>query len=81
MTINWKRDTRGTNVTPNDAVAFATESEEVDEQITYGVKMTQTGKPVICHICGKNHYANRFLEREESTPGKKADKAERTPKK
>ena len=41
----------------------------------------RTGKPVICHICGRNHYANRCPDREEITPGKKADKAEEKPKK
>ena len=36
---------------------------------------------MICHICGDNNYANRFLDREESAPEKKADKVEDTPKK
>ena len=62
-------------MTPNDSVAFTTESEELDVQATDRVKMTRTGKPVICHICGNNHYANRCPDREDGTPGKKSDKA------
>ena len=68
-------------MTPNYGVAFATEVEEADVHATYGTKLTQTGKPVICHVCGKNHYAKRCRDREQSTPGKKADKAEEIPKK
>ena len=36
---------------------------------------------MICHICGKNNYANMCPDREEITQGKKANKAEETPKK
>ena len=43
---------------PNDSVAFNTESEKAAVHTTDGVKMTQMGKPVICHIYVKNHYAN-----------------------
>ena len=59
LEINWQGDTKGVGVTSNDGVAFTTESEEADVHATDGVKMTQTGKPVICHICDKNHYSNR----------------------
>ena len=58
LAINWKGDTKGVGVTPNDSIAFTTESEEADVHATDGLNMTQTGKPVICHICGKNNYAN-----------------------
>ena len=54
---------KGTGVTPNEGVAFTTKSEEAEIHATDGMKLTQTGKPVICHICGKNHYTNRFLDR------------------
>ena len=67
-------------MTPNDGIAFTTESEEVDVHATDRVKMTRTGKPVICQICGKNHYANIFPDREDGTPGKKSDKSEDTPR-
>ena len=80
LAINWKGDTKGVDVALNDGVAFTTKSEEVNVHATDGVKMTRTGKPVICHICGKNHYANRCPDREYGTPGKKADKAEDTPR-
>ena len=80
LSINWKGDTKGVGVTPNDGVAFTTESEEADIHITDGVKMTQTGKPVICHICGKNNYSNICPDREDGTPGKKEDTAEDTPR-
>ena len=53
LAINWKGDTKGVGVTPNDGVSFTTESERAE--IHAKVKMTQTGKPVICHICGKNY--------------------------
>ena len=68
-------------MTPNYSIAFTTESEVADVLSTDGKKLTRTGKPVICHICGKNLYTNRFPDREEITPGKKADKAKETPKK
>ena len=58
-------------MTPNDGVAFTTESEEADIHATEGVKMTRTVKLLICHICGKNHYANRCLDREDGATGKK----------
>ena len=57
-------------MTPNNGVAFTTEVEEADIHVTDGVKMTQEGKTVICHICGKNHYANMCTDREDSKPGK-----------
>ena len=55
LTINWKGDSKGIGVTPNDGVAFNTKADEVDVHVTNGVKMSRTSKPVICHICGKNH--------------------------
>ena len=66
---------------PNDGVAFTTKSEEADIHTTARVKITRSGKPVICHICGKNNYANRCREREDGTPVKKEDKAKDTPRK
>ena len=81
LVINWEGDTKGVRVTPNDSVAFRTESEEAYVHTTDGVKMTRTGKPVICHICGNNQYTNRCPDREDVTPGKKEDKAENTPRK
>ena len=63
LAINWKGDTKDVGVTPNDGVAFTTESDETDVHATDRVKMTRTCKPVICHICGKNHYANRCPDR------------------
>ena len=75
LAINWKGETKGTGVTPNEGVPFTTESEEAEVHATDGEKLTHAGKPVICHIYGKNHYANRCPDREESTVGKKADKA------
>ena len=79
--INWKGVTKGVGVTPNDDVDFTTESEEAEIHATNRAKMTRTCKPVICHICGKNHYANRCPDKEDGTPGKKSDKAEDTPRK
>ena len=70
LTINWKGDIKGVNVTPNDGVAYTTKADEADVHTTDGVKMTRTGKPVICRICGKNHYANRCPDIEYGTPGK-----------
>ena len=81
LEINWRGDTKGIRVTPNHGIAFTTDSEEADVNATDGVKMTQTGKPVICQICGKNHHANKFLDREDGTPIKKADKAKDNPRK
>ena len=79
LAINWKGETKRTSVTPNDSVAFITELEEADVHATESTKLTRTGKPVICHIYGKNNNANRCPDREESTPGKRANKAEETP--
>ena len=58
LEINWKGDTKGVGVTPNDSVAFTTKADKEDIHATNGVNMKRTGKPVIFHICGKNHYAN-----------------------
>ena len=68
-------------MTPNDGMAFTTEEEEADVHATDGVNMARTGKPVICHICGNNHYSNRCQDREDIMPGKKSDKSEDTPRK
>ena len=38
--INWKGDTKGDSVTPNDGVAFSTKSEEADLHATNGMKLT-----------------------------------------
>ena len=78
MAINQKGDTKGVGVTPNDDVPFTTKSEEAEVHTADRVKMTQTGKTVICHICEKNHYANRCLDREYGTPGNKSDKTKDT---
>ena len=40
LAINWKGDTKGVIVTPNDGVAFTTQSEEADVHATDSVKMT-----------------------------------------
>ena len=66
---------------PNDGVAFTTESEEVDVHATDVMKLTRSGKPVICHICGNNRYANMCPYREERSPKKKAEKVKDTPNK
>ena len=79
--INWKGYTKGASVTPNNGVAFTADSEEVYVHATDGMKLTRTGKPVICHIYGKNRYTNRCPDREESAPEKKADNAVKNPKK
>ena len=81
LEINWKGDTKGASVTPDDGVDFTTESEEADIHTTGGMKLTQAGKPVIFHIFGKSHCFNRCPYREESAPENKADKADETPKK
>ena len=81
LAINWKGYTKGVRMTPNDGMAFTTEEEEADVHATDGVNMARTGKPVICHICGNNHYSNRCQDREDIMPGKKSDKSEDTPRK
>ena len=81
MAINWKGDTKGYRVTPNDGVAFTTESEEAYVHATDRMNVTRSSKPFICHICGNNHYTNRFPDREESAPRNKSEKVEDTPKK
>ena len=45
------------------------------------MKLTRSGKPVICHICGKNHCTKKFPYTEESALEKKFNKAEDTAKK
>ena len=81
LAINWKVYTKGSSVASKDDVAFTTESEEADVHATDGMNMAQSGDPVICHVCGKNQYANRFPDREDSTSEKKAEKFEDTPEK
>ena len=43
--------------------------------------MTQPGKPLICHICGKKPYTNSFPDREERASEKKAENVEDKSKK
>ena len=81
LVIDRKGDTKVCSVAPNDGIAFTTELEEADVHSTNGMRMTRSGKSVICHICGKNHYANRCPDREEIVSKKKAEKVEDTPKK
>ena len=81
LAIKWKGETKEPSVTPNGGVAFTTESEEADVHATDRMKMTRSGKPVICHIFGKNHYTNRCPDREESALESKSDNFEDTPKK
>ena len=78
LAVKLKGDTKGTSVAPKYGVAFATESEEADVHATNGIKMTRSRKSVICHVCGKNHYANKCPYREESTT-KKNHRRLRTP--
>ena len=40
LAINWKEDTKVSSVTPNDRLAFTTESEEADVHATDGMNMT-----------------------------------------
>ena len=47
LEINWKGDTKGPSGTPNDGVAFATNSEEAEVHAKYGMNMTRPGKPAI----------------------------------
>ena len=81
LAINWKGDTKGYRVTPNDGVAFTTDSEEAYVHSTDRMNVTRSSKPFLCHICGNNHYTNRFPDREESAPRNKSEKVEDTPKK
>ena len=71
LEIKWKGDSKGVGVTSNDGVSFTTEADEATVHATEGVKMTRTSKPLICHICGKNHYTNRYPDREDRTQGKR----------
>ena len=66
-------------MTPNDGVAFTTKSEETDVHAAYRMKLTWSVNPNICHICGKNHYVNMCLDREENAPKKKSDKGQGHP--
>ena len=66
---------------PNYVIDFTNNPEEADVHATERMKMTRSGKPVICHICGKNHYENMLPDREENAQGKKVDKVEDTSKK
>ena len=59
LKINWKWYTKGPSVAPNDGIAFTTDSEESRIHATNGMRMTQSGKPVVCHLCVKDHYSNR----------------------
>ena len=70
LAMNWKGDSKGVGMASNDGVSFTTEADEADIHATDGVKMTRTGKPVICHIWGKNHYTNRCPYRENGTQKK-----------
>ena len=45
------------------------------------MKLTRSGKPVICHICGKNHCTKKCPYTEERALEKKFNKSEDTAKK
>ena len=81
LAINWKGDTKGPRVTPNDGIAFTTKSEEADVHATDGMKIIRSGKPVIYHRCVKNHYADRCQDREESATKKGCRQGRGHPKK
>ena len=81
LAVNWEGDTKGSSVSPNDGLVFTTESEEVEVHATNGINITQSGKPVVCHICINNHYVNRCPDREDSASKKNAEKVEETLKK
>ena len=70
MAINWKVDVKGPGVAPHNGVAFATESDNVDVHAANGIKMTRLGNPLICHLCGNNHYANKCPDRKRESPRK-----------
>ena len=78
LAVNWEGYTKGSSVSPNDGLVFTTESEEVEVHATNGINITQSGKPVVCHICINNHYVNRCPDREDSA-SKKKQKRLRTP--
>ena len=80
LAINWKGDTEGPSVAPNDGVVFTAELEEVDADSTDVVKMKMSGKPVVCHMCGKNHYANKCPDREESVTKKNKRRLKTSPR-
>ena len=81
LAINWKGGGKGLSVTPNDGVAFTIDSKEANLQVTDGMKMTWSGNPFICHICGKNNYAERCPYREENALKNKSKKVKDTPEK
>ena len=81
LAINWKGYTKGIILVPNNSIASTKESEEADVYATNGMKITKSGNPMVCHVCGKNQYANKCPDREESVPEKKSKKAEDTSKK
>ena len=60
LSINWKGDKKLPSMAPNEGVSFTTESEEVDVHTTNGMKIIRSGKPVVCHVCSKNHYSNKL---------------------
>ena len=66
LKINWKGNTKETSVETNNNIAFTMELEEADVHAINGMNMTQSGKSVICHICGRNHFTNRCPDMEES---------------
>ena len=61
LAINWKGDKKGSIEAPNDGVAFTT--EEAGAHATNEMNIALSGKLVICHVFGKNHYANRCTYR------------------
>ena len=40
LEINWKEDTKGSSVTPNEGMTFTTKSEEADVHATGVMKLT-----------------------------------------
>ena len=78
MKITWEGDIVSIAIPPDGLVAFVTDHrcKDGDVHSTDGsVILTRSGRPVECHICRINNYANKCPDREYSeTQGKKTDK-------
>ena len=72
LAISWKGDKNSNVGASNDGIAFTSDGVETVGQIhatdANGVQLTRSGKPVLCHVCSTNHYANECPDQEGQQP-------------
>ena len=62
LAIKWKGDTVSVAIPPNYGMAFVSDNRRQSNDVHAvdgSLALTRSEKPVECHICGMNKYANK----------------------